>query len=160
MGRPSQVRVTGPLAEYAVGFRQELARRGYTPNSAGNQLQLMAHTSRWLGSAGLGAAELGPARVEEFLAHRREAGYTLWLSAKAMVPMLGYLCGLGVVPTPATVGPATKAEELQERYRAYLVHERALAAATVVSYLHVARLFLSSRAIDSELCLEASVRQR
>ncbi len=154
MSRPSQVRVTGPLAEYAVGFRQELARRGYTPNSASNQLQLMAHTSRWLGSAGLGAAELGLGRVEEFLAHRREAGYTLWLSAKAMVPMLGYLRGLGVVPTPATVGPATEAEELQERYRAYLVHERALAAATVVSYLHVARLFLSSRAIDSELCLE------
>jgi integrase/recombinase XerD len=154
MGRPSQVRMTGPLAPHAVGFRQELAGQGYTPNSASNQLQLMGHTSRWLESAGLGAAELGPLRVEEFLAHRRAAGYTLWLSAKAMVPMLGYLRGLGVVPTPAAVGPATEADELQERYRAYLVHERGLAAATVVSYLHVARLFLSSRAIDGELCLE------
>jgi hypothetical protein len=39
--------------------------------------------------------------VEEFLAHRQAEGYTLWLSAKAMVPMLGYLRDLGVVPTPA-----------------------------------------------------------
>ena len=130
MGRPSRVRVTGPLAPHATGFRQELARQGYTPHSASNQLQLMAHASRWLDGAGLGTAELSPARVEEFLAHRRAAGYTLWLSARAMVPMLGYLRGLGVVPTPAPVAPATEAEWLQEHYRIYLVRERGLAPAT------------------------------
>jgi hypothetical protein len=30
MGKPSRVRVTGPLAPFAAGFRQELARQGYT----------------------------------------------------------------------------------------------------------------------------------
>jgi integrase/recombinase XerD len=153
MGRPSRVRVAGPLEPFAAGFRRALARQGYTLNAASNQLQLMAHASRWLRGAGLDAAELSPARVKEFLAHRRAAGYTLWLSAKAMAPMLDYLRGLGVVPTPAVAAPMSEAEGLQERYRAYLVQERGLAAATIVSYLHVARLFLSARAGDGELGL-------
>jgi integrase/recombinase XerD len=154
MGRPSRVRVIGPLAPHAAGFRQELARQGYTAHSASNQLQLMAHASRWLDGDGLGVDELTPARVEEFLAHRRAEGYTLWLSAKAMVPMLGHLRGVGVVPTPAPAAPATEAEELQEPYRAYLVEERGLAAGTVASYLHVAKLFLSARAVDGALHLQ------
>jgi len=114
----------------------------------------MAHASRWLEASGLGVADLTPARVEEFLAHRRAEGYTLWLSTKAMVPMLGYLRGLGVVPTSAPVLPATEAEQLQDHYRAYLVQERGLAAGTIAGYLHVARLFCAARAVDGALRLE------
>jgi hypothetical protein len=77
-----------------------------------------------------------------------------WLSPKAMAPVLAYLCGLGVVRTPNPVGPATPAENLVEHYRTYLVHERGLAAATVASYLHVARLFLATRSAEEELGLE------
>src|SRR5437773_8473510 len=80
MGRPSRVRVTGPLEPYACGFREELARQGYRPHAASNQLQLMAHAGRWLASRELGAGELTPARVDEFLEARRAQGYTLWLS--------------------------------------------------------------------------------
>ena len=145
MGRPSRVRVTGPLAPHAAGFRRELALQGYTLNSASDQLRLMAHASRWLARRGLGVEELSPARVEEFLADRRAEGYTLWLSSKAMVPLLDYLRGLGVVPTPAAAAPATEAEQLQHHYRAYLVEERGLAAGTVAGYLHVAGLFLTAR---------------
>lgn len=154
MGRPSRVRVIGPLASHAAGFRQELARQGYTPHSASSQLQLMAHASRWLESAGLGLDELTPARVEEFLAHRRAAGYTLWLSDKAMAPMLDYLRGLGAVPSPAPAAPASEVEELQEQYRGFLVQERGLAVGTVSSYLHVARIFLAAHAVEGELHLQ------
>ena len=137
-----------------AGFRRELERLGYRPNPVCDQLRLMAHVSRWLEARGLGVEELTPARVEEFLAHRRAEGYTLWLSAKAMVPMLDYLRGLGVVPTPAPAVPATEAEQLHERYRVYLVEERGLAAGTIAGYLHVARLFFSARAADGGLRLE------
>src|SRR5665213_1328532 len=119
MGRPSRVRVRGPLEPFACGFRRELARQGYTSHSASYQLQLMAHASRWLTSGGLGVGELTPGRVQEFLAARRAEGYTLWLSTKAMAPVLGYLRGVGVVPMPRPVGPATPTEELVERYRVY-----------------------------------------
>ncbi len=100
MGRPSRVRVIGPLEPYATGFRRELVRQGYTAHSASNQLQLTAHTSRWLASSGLDAGDLTPARVEEFLEARRAEGYTLSLSTKAMAPLLGYLRDLGVAQTP------------------------------------------------------------
>lgn len=150
MGKPSRVRVTGPLAPHTEGFRSELAGLGYTPNAASNQLQLMAHASRWLAHQGLGPEDLTPARVEEFLVDRRAEGYTLWLSPKAMVAMLAYLRGLGVVPTPAPVVPVTETEQLRERYRTYLVQERGLATGTIAGYLHVARLFFASRAVDGE----------
>jgi hypothetical protein len=84
MGKPSRVQVAGPLGPYACGFRRELARQGYTSNSASNQLQLMAHASRWLVCHELGVGELTEGRVQEFLVDRRVEGYTLWLSIKAV----------------------------------------------------------------------------
>ncbi|MGI8946732.1 MAG: tyrosine-type recombinase/integrase [Ornithinimicrobium sp.] len=154
MGRPSRVRVTGPLAPHAAGFGQDLAGQGYTPHSASYQLQLMAHASRWLASRGLGVEELTAVNVEAFLEQRRAEGYRLWLSAKAMAPMLGYLRGLGVVATPAATVPVTPAAELQQRYRAYLIHERGLADSTVAGYLHVARLFLAGRVAEDVVAVE------
>src|ERR671919_3120464 len=154
MARPSRVRVVGPLAPHAVGFRQRLQQLGYRSNAASNQLQLMAHVSRWLDVHGLGAEEFTPAGAEEFLAHRRAEGYTLWLSTKAMAPMLDYLRGVGAVPEPALVAPVTEAEQLEEDYRVYLVQERGSAAGTIAGYLHVARLFCAARAVDGELHLD------
>jgi len=154
MGRPSGVQVTGPLAMYSDGFRVELSRQGFTANSACPQLQLMAHVSRWLAAQGLAVKDLTPARVKDFLDARRAEGYTMWLSPKAMVPMLGYLRDIGVVATPVPAGPSTPAEKLIEAYRTYLVQERGLAAGTVADYLHVARLFLATRPVDGELALE------
>src|SRR5216683_2901775 len=58
MSDPSRVQVTGPLAAYVAGFRDELAGQGYRPDAATGQLQLMAHASRWLAAQGLQAEHL------------------------------------------------------------------------------------------------------
>jgi hypothetical protein len=42
------VRFSGPLAVYAHGFAEELARQGYKVTGAKGQLFLAAHLSRWL----------------------------------------------------------------------------------------------------------------
>lgn len=84
--------------------------------------------------------------MEEFLSDRRAEGYRLWLSTKAMVPVLAYLRDIGVVPMPLVVAAATEEERLQEHYRAYLAHERGLAPGTIAGYLHVARLLLAAGA--------------
>ena len=61
--KPSRPEVTGPLAEYADGFRAELVRLGYTPLSAACQMRLMAHLSRWMTAEGLSTRVLDmPAR--------------------------------------------------------------------------------------------------
>ena len=89
---------------------------------------LMAHLSRWLAGEGLDAAGLTPEAADRFLAARRAAGYVLYLSPKALVPLLGFLRRLGAAPpAPAPVQPP--AEALLDRYRRYLVTERGLAAA-------------------------------
>lgn len=144
MSHPSRVRVTGPLVEHAAGFRAALEADGYRQHGV-DQLRLMAHVSRWLEGEGLGAGDLTPERVERFLVARREAGYTLWLSAKGVAPLIGYLRGVGAAPLPPAVVAATPAARCLEAFRAYLVQERGLAEGTVVADVHVAGLFLATR---------------
>ncbi len=145
MGDPTRARVSGPLQRYAPGFVAELARLGYTPNSASGQMFVMAHLSRWLAGEGLDVAGLTPGAAERFLAARRAAGYTLYLSPKALVPLLGYLRRLGAVPEPAPV-PATPVEALLGRYQRYLVTERGLVRETARGYADFVRPFLAGRA--------------
>ena len=112
MGDPTRARMTGPLQRYAPGFVAELARLGYTANSASGQMFVMAHLSRWLAGEGLDAAGLTPGVAERFLAARRAAGYTLYLSPKALVPLLGYLRRAGR-------SPGTGAGRRRLRWRRY-----------------------------------------
>src|SRR5687767_11832535 len=98
MHDPSRVTVSGPLEVFASGFAAELARLGYRRVPIVFQLQLMAHVSRWLAREGIGADALRSELVERFLAERRAAGYTNYVTARAMAPLLGYLRGLGVAP--------------------------------------------------------------
>src|SRR5262245_25194637 len=97
----STVRVKGPLAEFASGFAEELGRLGYTELSACHQLRVMPHLSRWMAAGRLVAAgELTQLRLTQFLAARREAGYTCWLSERGLRPLVTYLVGLGKMPPP------------------------------------------------------------
>lgn len=153
MGDPSRVRVAGPLAVFAEGFAGELARLGYKPNAAADQLRLMAHLSRWMDAERYEAAGLTPPVAEAFLAARRAAGYVQWLSSRALVPLLGYLRGLGAVPAPAPV-PVTPAEALLGRYQRYLVTERGLAFSTARDYSGLVRPFLAQREAAGGLRLE------
>ena len=143
--RATRVRVCGPLAPYADGFRAVLAERGYAPSSAAGQLQMMAHLSRWLFDHGLDGHGLTPVVVAEFLEARRAAGYKQRLSARAMAPLLGYLREGGIAAVRAPAVANNPVEVLLAGYRIYLVEERGLAASTVRNYLDVARPFVSAQ---------------
>jgi site-specific recombinase XerD len=152
MADPSKVRMTGPLAPFAAGFASELARQGYLPNSLSSQLHLMAHLSRWMTSEAFEPGGLTAPVSERFLAHRRSQGYTLWLSAKALVPLLGYLRDRGAVPAVPPVvlsGP----EALLETYRNYLLAERGLAAGSADAYVIAVRPFVTARAVGDQASL-------
>jgi len=144
MSDPSRARVSGPLASYAPGFVAELLSAGYRPVSASFQLQLMAHLSRWMHANGLAMEALSSEELERFLAVRRAAGYTNYLSPKALAPLVRYLRGLGVVPV-AEPRALSAVDALLERYRSYLITERGLAAVTAVVYADLVRPFLASR---------------
>jgi|HubBroStandDraft_3_1064219.scaffolds.fasta_scaffold12230_2 site-specific recombinase XerD len=143
MGDPSRAGVAGPLQQYAPGFAGELVRLGYTSESAYGQMLVMAHLSRWLAGESLDAAQLAPQVTERFLAARRAAGYTLYLSPKALVPLLSYLRRMGVAPQAPPPVPAGPADGLLDRYRCYLVTERGLGAETAADYAAKVRWFLA-----------------
>ena len=87
MSSTCQVRVTGPLAMYADGFRADLAARGYAAGSADRNLRTLAHVSRWMDGQGLSAGQLSVARLQEFLVARRGEGYHHALSIRAVMPL-------------------------------------------------------------------------
>ena len=153
MSNLSQVRMTGPLTPFAGSFATELGRQGYRPNSVVDQVRLMAHLSRWLAHRGLGAGDLAEATTVEFLAERRADGYTLWLSPKALVPLLRHLRGLGVVPQPQ-VAEQSSVDALLADYCAYLVGERGLAVTTAKNYAWHLRSFLATRTAGDRVELE------
>jgi hypothetical protein len=124
--------MSGPLEGHASGFAAELERAGYTTYSTTDQVRLLAHLSRWLAEQGLSGDHLTPLVQTAFLAARRAAGYRLWLSPKALVPMLEYLRRQGVAP-PEPVVALSPAEAMLEGYRQYLTSERGLAASTAAS---------------------------
>ena len=112
MGRPSRVRVAGPLAPYAAGFRRALARQGYALNAASNQLQLMAHASRWLENAGLDAAQRRGAeycgRRSDSRVHEMTGRQLRWVAMGVLVvsSALNYLDRIPVIcdaASPAVV---------------------------------------------------------
>lgn len=150
MHDPSRVRVSGPLEVFAAGFAAELARLGYRRVPVVFQLQLVAHASRWLQGEGLAAGELSSEVVERFLAERRAAGYTNYVTARAMAPLLGYLRGLGVAPAASPREPVGAVEVLLGDYREYLAVERALTVGTVEGYVLAVRPFLDGRVRDGD----------
>lgn len=90
--------------------------------------------------------------MDAFLVARRSEGYVLWLSRKALVPLLAYLGEQRVVP-PATRSPLNEAETLVARYRRYLVSERGLAVGTAEGYVHYVRPFLAAKVGDDGIDL-------
>ena len=110
-----------------------------------DQLRLLAHLSRFMEANGVSLDQLGPGRVDEFLTVRRQAGYTLWLSRKALVPLLNYLEGIGALPVTVEVPVPRPCDVIMGRYRSYLLIQRALGQESAAAYLRVGRSFLGTR---------------
>jgi integrase/recombinase XerD len=141
----SEVRVTGPLAPLAAGFKTWLIEAGY--RSWRPHLHLMAHLSRWLEARGLSADDLTGERAGEYLAARRAAGYSGLCSQRGLMPLLAAqgLVGRG---DPA---PDSAAELLLARFGRYLRDERAVGTSTVSLYLKRVRRFLARCAADGDV---------
>jgi integrase/recombinase XerD len=141
----SWVQRGGPLAEFAEGYREELACRGFTANSVVTHVVLMGQLSRWMTGAGVAVGDLSPARIEEFFDSRRAGGQRRVPTARVLDRLLAHLRAAGVVGPPLA-GPVTPLGDLLECYERHLVEDRGLAASTVAGYVAVARRFLSQRA--------------
>jgi integrase/recombinase XerD len=139
---PCWSRVDGPLAPYAVAFRCELERLGYTPLTAAGHLRLVAHLSRWMLERHLESSALTQATVDAYVAERRALGYVNSVTGRSLRPLLDYLRRLGVAPPVIPVAPTTPVEVLLVQYRDYLSVERGLMTTTVELNVRLVRPFL------------------
>lgn len=133
----------GPLAPYADGYRGLLAGLGFTPDGVIRKLWELGRLSDWMVRSDLGPEDLTAARFAEFSA-LCAAGVERPVGYRTLGPLVGYLRDLGAVPE-ALVG-ATPVDELVDRYRSWMVEDRALAARTIDRYEATARRFLGVRA--------------
>ena len=137
------VRVSGPLAVHVDGFARDLAALGYADATVRDQLRLMAHLSRWLGSSAVEPGDLTAELVDEFLRARRLAGSTRRGSRRALDRLLDYLRRLEVAPVPHATAVPGPAAAVLAAYHSYLVRERGLAPTTVHRYEDIAREVLA-----------------
>jgi integrase/recombinase XerD len=146
---------SGPLAPYAAGYGSWLVARGYSRWTVSHRLWQLDLLGRWLEREHLRPDELTPERVEAFVAERRAAGYSTWLSVRSAALPLGYLRELGVVPAALARVVDDPLERLLVGYTRYLFDERGLTEHTVlVRYVPDARHFLEATVGPSGLGLE------
>jgi site-specific recombinase XerD len=137
------VRICGPLATHAGGFRSWLiCQRFYSPLTTDSHLRLMAHLSRWLLADGFDCSDLTENRMQEFVAARRAAGYYNLRTLRATEPLITYLREVGAAPEPVASIEAAPQADLLQTYRCYLSVDRRSAAGTVDNYVQLARRFL------------------
>lgn len=133
----------GPLAAYAAGYRCELERRGFSPRSVRDRMEVAGQLNSWLAAEGLSAADLAAARAGQFFAALRARGQRRVPAMPTLAPLFAYLRdGQVLPPEQAAVTPA---EELLASYRRYLTVDRGVAPLTVLRYERMARRFLLGR---------------
>jgi site-specific recombinase XerD len=144
----------GPLAPYAGGLRAELFGLAYAASTVSSHLALWAQLSRWLEDQGLGSTQLTTARIEDFVAVRRQTHRYLY-TVKALSPGLDFLRRAGAIPGVQTVVPGTAVDAIEREFRTYLLVERGLAEVSAETYVIRARPFLADRARGGRLDLES-----
>ena len=141
---PSQVRVSGPLAPHADGFRAVLDAQGFSPWSQMFYLHLLADVSRWLDQRGLDASGLTDESASAFRQDRRSRGRARFRGTQGLGRLLSFLRDAGAVPHPAPAESDDETETLVAEFAAYLAGERGLRPQTIALYSGAARLFLGS----------------
>ena len=134
-------RQAGRLGPYIEGYRTRLQGLGYTPSAVTNILRDVGRLGRWMASADVAPEQLDIVVINALLLENEGRR----LTARGVRPLLDYLNDEGVVRSKEPALSATPVEELLERYREWMVGERALAPMTVHRYERLARRFLGER---------------
>lgn len=137
-------RKPGGMGPYIRGYEGRLLELGYTPDTIRNMLKQMGQLGRWMAPLGLDASQLGTELITGFVAAQRAVGLRRVPSVRSFVPLLDFLRHEGVLATVEVVAPSP-AEAVLADYVTWLVHERGLAAPTVLRYENLARRFLQHR---------------
>jgi site-specific recombinase XerD len=127
------------------GYRSSLLLLGYTRETVRGQLKVLGQLGRWMSVHAVTPAELSLARIEEFLVDRRADGSRQTPYRRGLVLLLEHLISENII-VASSPPLRTALDEVVDAYREWLIHDRGLAAATVLRYENTARRFLQQRA--------------
>jgi site-specific recombinase XerD len=137
-------RKPGAMGPFIEDYIETLLNLGYTPDTVRDMLKKTGQLGRWMSAKGLDVSQLNKASILEFVGFSRSTGRRRVPTVRSFRPLLDFLVRAGVVTTP-DVGAPTPVEPLIIDYRSWMVHDRGLAAPTVLRYENLARRFLEER---------------
>jgi site-specific recombinase XerD len=134
----------GPLSDYIDTFAEILSDYGYAKDTGQQQLRAIARLSRWMSLHDLRAQDLDEEAVTRFLQGRRRQGLVRHIEPRTLALFLEHLRQAGVIGRPAPDSEENGLGRIQRDFERYLLHERGLAAATIINYLRITRTFLAT----------------
>jgi site-specific recombinase XerD len=143
------------LALHADQFAALLVREGYAPATVRGKLQLLGALSHWLKRRGLQTTDLDERQIRLFLRYRSRRDRTWRSDAATCRQLLGFLRGLGCIPTPPEPIDTTAIGRIEQDFARFLSAERGLNPVTVADYLRTVRCFLLQRFGQDEFRLDA-----
>src|SRR2546429_10027697 len=95
----------GPLAPWAPGMAERLTALGYTPRLVERHLHLAGGLSKFLHRRGLGAADVEPGVIEQFVAALRAKNSSGRPTARSLSWLVDYMRQIGVAGGPPQGAP-------------------------------------------------------
>jgi len=133
----------GPLGSHVDGFVAWLSGQGYARGTVRFFVAVFSALGRWLQRRKLGAQALSTGLVARFL-HRSGTGGMRRDKRAALKHILEHLRRTGIAARDDSASEVTPLDGLVEEFRRHLLHDRALAEATLQGYCPRVRLFLSA----------------
>ncbi len=143
----------GPLEIHVQSFLDDLAGAGYAPPAVAHRRSIVMAFVRWTRAEPFAVQDLGETHLAAFVKRRPHTRDARHKELAALRRFLAHLRAQGTLPAPAR--PASPADDVAQRYVAYLRTERGLAENSILVYAPCARAFLAHRvATAGRLALE------
>ena len=144
----------GPLAAHIGAFAKSRSAQGYAPDSIHRQVLLAACFSRWLKQKGVRLRYVSSDHPSRYLRYRARRVRSYPGDAAALRHLIEFLRREGVIAgEKISTCRLTPAERCAQAYAQHLCEARALARATIVTYVPFIREFLTDRFGDRPVML-------
>jgi len=146
----------GPLAAHIGSFADFMSAQGYALYSIHRQVRLAADFSQWLKLKGIELDRISSDHSKQYLRDRARQVQPCLGDATTLSHLIGFLRREGVIPAEKVSVPRlTPVEHCTQAYEQYLREARALAEATIVSYVPFISHFLKDCFEDGPVTLSA-----
>jgi len=131
----------GSLTAHVESFLESLPVIGYGPQAVTRHRWIIYTFTRWMDTKHLSVENLGEADVLAFL-RRRPRRRVDFKERATLRKLFAYLCARGLCSPPPS-SPTTPADDLTQRYVAFLRQDRGLAENSIAVYAPCARDFFA-----------------